>query len=47
MILRSVVWEGVSVAHILSAAARVDGKLVLCGLVPQMHHVPQVCLQLL
>lgn len=34
-------------AHILGAIAGVDRQLVLRGLVPQMHHVPQVRLQLL
>ncbi len=47
VILGPIIREGVAVAHVLSAIAGVDGQLVLCRLVPQMHHVPQVCLQLL
>ena len=47
VILGPVIREGVSVAHVLSAIAGVDGKLVLCCLGPQVHHVPQVRLQFL
>lgn len=47
MPLRAVIWEGISVAHILRAIVGVDRKLVLCTLLPQMHHLAQVALQLL
>ena len=47
VILRPVVWEGVAMAHILRAVAGVDRQLVLRSLVPQVHCVPQVRLQLL
>ena len=47
MPFRAVIWEGVPVAHILGAIVGVDRQLVLCTLLPQMHHLAQIALQLL
>ena len=47
MSFRAVIREGIPVAHILGAIVGVDRKLILCTLLPQMHHLAQVALQLL
>ena len=47
MPFRAVIWEGIPVAHILCAVVGVDRQLVLCTLLPQMHHLAQVALQFL
>ena len=47
IVFRAIVWEGISMAHILGSIGRIVAQLNLCFWLCQLHHLGQIILQVL